>query len=347
MAKNIKNYSNYQLFDFLLDPDFKSWILNPDPEINSYWEQVLAAYPQKRDTIEKAAKIVKNLPDVKTENRSNRANQLWDKIDEEINVKEAIASKAPRTLKVHYLQYTKYAAVLIAAACILFAVNTFQNAEKITVFTGNGQNKSVTLPDGSILQLAPNSSVSFRKNINHQTQREVWATGDVNFNVKHINQNPEHIKKGERFVVHLNQAINVQVLGTVFSISERSGNAVVHLQSGSVKISKANQELLLKPGESAISNTKTQQLSLDKTAPKFSHEWESHVLSLNKTKISTIINIINYSYGVKLIVSDKNILNKEIDGAIPLDDFEKAFSILGSITDGKLQKPANAITINK
>lgn len=347
MPKNIKNYTNYELFDFLLDPDFKKWILNPTDEINSYWKQVLETYPQQADVIEKAAKIVKNLPAVPQENGSSRAQKLWDNIEEEISAGQTISTKPSQKLRKYFSPYIKYAAIFVAVLGIILSIYNFQKTAKIVVATGNGENKEVVLPDGSILQLAPNSSISYRKNIVEQKQREVWATGEVNFNVKHFNKNPDLVKKGERFVVHLNRSVNVSVLGTVFNISDRKGSAIVHLESGSVKITKSDQELLLKPGQSAISNSHTPVLSLNQAPPKLTHEWENHILNLNKTKISTIIEIINDNYGVHLDIEDKSLLNKEIDGAVPLDDLEKTLKIVSSVTGGKVVKHDNLISIKK
>ncbi len=344
MPNNIKNYSNYELFDFLLDSDFKQWVLEPNQEIDAYWKQVLEVYPYQKDVIDKAIKLIKHLPEKEKRSQMHRAQVLWDKIDEEIAEENSPSTHKPIKLKLYFL---KYAAVLVAVLAIAVIIYTFQKNTQINIVTGNGENKEITLPDGSILQLAPNSSVSYFKNISKQSQREVWAKGEVSFNVKHLNQNPNFVKKGERFVVHLSQSIDVMVLGTVFNISERRGKAVVHLESGAVKITKVNQQLLLKPGESAISNSKLGALTLEQSAQKLTHEWESHILSLNKTKISTILEVMNDNYGVSLKLENELLLKKEIDGALPLDDLDKALKILLSITDGKVVKKDGFILITK
>lgn len=346
MANKIKNYSNYQLFDFLLDADFKNWILHPDDDLNAYWREVSDRYPEQRQLIEKATQLVRNLPVAKQQPTTDRSRKLWDRIEEEITVAPVTVHHSSK-LKPYLLRYTKYAAILVAVVGGFVLIRNATQTRKITVATGNGENKEVILPDGSMVQLAPNSSVSWYSNINDQSQREVWAQGEAEFTVKHINQHPQLIKKGERFVVHLPQSIDVRVLGTVFNITERRGEAAVYLKSGSVRITRNKQELLLQPGESAVTNKLTRELRLDKSIPKLQHEWENHILILNKTKISTILRLINDSYGVRLTVEDPLLLNRDIDGAIPLDDLEKALRILSSVTGTEVVKADGHISLKK
>ncbi|WP_443944699.1 hypothetical protein ACJVDH_17530 [Pedobacter sp. AW1-32] len=80
MAKNIKNYSNYELFDSLLHASFKRWVFLPDREVNLCGQQVKQTFPQQRDAFEKAFKFAKTLPQVEAKESNEKAKQLWDPI---------------------------------------------------------------------------------------------------------------------------------------------------------------------------------------------------------------------------------------------------------------------------
>jgi len=345
MAKNIKNYSNYELFDFLLDADFKRWVLHPDREINAHWQQVVETFPQQRETIEKAFKIVKNLPQVEAKETNERAKQLWDRIDEQLEAEPQIIEFTPTVKRIRLFSLAKYAAIFAVVIGLVFTILNVRNAQKITITTGNAENREVKLPDGSLIQLAPNSTLSYSKNINTQNKREVWVRGDLHFNVKHINQNPTNIKTGERFVVHLNDSIDVQVLGTVFNVSERRGTSIVYLESGSVQVKHNQQQILLKPGESVVGKSK--QLSKKQSPPKITREWSTNILNLSKTKIADILPVLEDNYGLRMHCENQQLLERQIDGAIPLDDLDKTLQILASITGAKINKTSDTISIEK
>lgn len=345
MAKNIKNYSTYEVFDFLLDPEFKNWIRQNDATSDLYWKAVMSHYPEKTDTIKKAIDIAKNTPQAKLQATTERQRALWHHIEQEIN--KAASDKSLKTKRLNriVLVFSKYAAVLLLALSIGLLIRAYDLDRTITISTGNGENRKVSLPDGSFVQLAPNSSIRYYNKLQEKAKREVWATGDVYFKVLHLNKNPSEIKIRERFVVHLGNAVDVEVLGTVFNVSNRKGNAQVHLESGSVKVIKASQSLWLKPGESVLANKKNGLYLSANAVAKVSTDWDSNLLLLHKTKISTIIELLADNYGIVLQVEDKNMLNREIDGAIPLDDQEKALKILSSITGATLDRHNGELTL--
>lgn len=339
MAKNIKNYSTYEVFDFLLDPEFKNWIRQNDAASDLYWKAVMSHYPEKTDAIKKAIDIAKNTPQAKPQAATERQQALWQHIEQEINKAPSDKSLKTKHLNRHVLVFSKYVAVLLLALSFGLLIRAYDLDRTITIATGNGENRKITLPDGSFVQLAPNSSIRYYGKLLEKAKREVWATGDVYFKVLHLNKNPAEIKTGERFVVHLGNAVDVEVLGTVFNVSNRKGNAQVYLESGSVRVTKASQSLLLKPGESILANKKDGLHLAVNAVAKVSTDWDSNLLLLHKTKISTIIGLLEDNYGIVLQVEDKNLLNREIDGAIPLDDQEKALKILSSITGANLDRP--------
>lgn len=325
MTNNIHKYSTYKLFDFLLDPDFKQWVLHPNNELDEYWRSVINTHPTQYNTVHKAIKIVKNLPVVDHDIHVGK-DVLWNKIEKRLDNEHG---NQPQ-LKFGFL---KYAAAILVILGTISGIWFYQKTTALVhIVTGNGENKSISLPDGSSVILAPNSSLSYHKNLAENDQREIWTTGDARFNVKHINKNPKVIRKGERFIVHLDKKVAVEVLGTIFNVSSRRGSSRVELLSGSVKVSKNQLEVLLRPGESVQTEINERQLTISKKPQPIVREWEQQVALLNRTSVQQIINLIKDTYGIILKVENATILQKEIDGALPLNDREKALQILTSIT---------------
>lgn len=330
MTKNSSKYSTYQLFDFLLDPDFKSWVLHPTGELDEFWNAVINNHPTQYDTMQKAISIIKNLPTVDQNIHIERKNILWDKIEQNL---ERHHPKQTSTK----LRILKYAAALIlifgAASGIWFYRQT---TSLVQIATGNGESKSIRLPDGSNISLAPNSEISYHKDFVKNEKREIWAKGEAKFNVTHLNQNPRTVLKGERFIVHLDQEVNVEVLGTIFSVSSRQGKSLVELLSGSVRVKQNQKQFLLQPGESLTTNPKKEVVVSSKPLA-ITREWEQHTATLNRTSVQQIIVLIKNTYGIELQVENPSILAKELDGVLPLDDRERALEILTNITGTQLK----------
>lgn len=332
MTQNIRKYSNYSLFDFLLDHEFKQWVLEPSAKTDQYWKQIISEHPDQYETIQKAIKIVKNIPALDQEINAAGKNVLWNQIDK---ATQPLHHKIQRQRQ---FNLWRYAAALVIICGVLLGWLYQKNTSLIYIASGNGEIKSVLLPDGSTVLLGPNSTLSYHKDLAEKEQREIWASGDARFDVKHINANPKAIKTGERFIVHLDKKVAVEVLGTVFDISSRRGSSLIGLLSGSVKVSQNQKEVWLKPGESVQTALNKDQLTVSNKSHQVIREWEQQMVLLNRTNIQQIINLIEDTYGIALKVDNTAILQKEIDGVLPLNDREKALQILTSITATSLQE---------
>ena len=54
MFRTILDYSNYTFTDFMLDEDFKQWVIQPDKHNGAYWKQVVAENPHLVLPVKKA-----------------------------------------------------------------------------------------------------------------------------------------------------------------------------------------------------------------------------------------------------------------------------------------------------
>ncbi|MCY7290881.1 MAG: FecR family protein, partial [Ferruginibacter sp.] len=125
------------------------------------------------------------------------------------------------------------------------------NLEKVV----NSTNKSfpVSLPDGSIVTLQPNSSLYYTKN-HFNNKREVCMEGEAIFNIVKDSLNP--------FYVYY-QGIVTKVLGTSFNIStdKTSGNIEVKVFTGKVWVyeneqifsdKNTNNGIIVTPNQKAV-----------------------------------------------------------------------------------------------
>ena len=56
------SYNSYTAEDFVLDKEFRDWVMNPDTESNQYWKEWLDKNPDKSDIIKSAITLIHALP---------------------------------------------------------------------------------------------------------------------------------------------------------------------------------------------------------------------------------------------------------------------------------------------
>jgi transmembrane sensor len=142
-----------------------------------------------------------------------------------------------------------------------------------TVSTNRGRQWSVVLPDGSKVWLNSASSIRYSLNFSGDI-REVTTTGEVYFEVAKDSRRPFHVKTGD---------MDVTVLGTHFNVNAyEDENAIkTTLVEGSVKITKGDQQVLIKPGQQARLMNNGQLLTTDNIDLQQVLAWKTGFFGLN------------------------------------------------------------------
>lgn len=137
--------------------------------------------------------------------------------------------------------------VKLANGQIAYDLRTLSSKDVMwnTMSTPRGGQYQVTLPDGTKVWLNAASSITFPTAFTGK-ERNVKVTGEAYFEVTRNKQQP--------FIVDINGKSAVQVLGTEFNINSYGDEASIKttLIEGSVKIFKADQSAVLKPGQQAV-----------------------------------------------------------------------------------------------
>jgi len=281
----MKDYRLFDISDFVIDDDFIRWVIEGKKADNEFWDNWLKEHPDKYMIVAEARKILESLrteePIISDEERENEINRLLHTISERTETVEP-AESIPSD---HSISSSKRrwwwaaAAVLIGVAVI--AGYTFQKHERVTerfayravtsskhlIESVNTSEKPIrlTLPDESIVELAPNSRIGYPNNFDSSTTRDVYLSGEAFFRVT---KNP-----ARPFRVFANEIVT-KVLGTTFSVRSfekdtviqvavRTGKVSVYSQVNQVKDSKSNSQ----PG--GIILTPNQELVYKKSEQKF------------------------------------------------------------------------------
>jgi transmembrane sensor len=319
------SYNHFTAEDFFHDSNFRKWVLQPDPELNIFWEKWLLNHPNKKEDVALARKMIKAVQIDEYEWSDIRKKSLWQRIllsnqvhkrsiDEETKIIN-ISYQKPASRTFFRFTWLRVAVISVLILVSLYFLNlqsesTIEEPRIATVekHNPNGQKSKIFLPDGSVAYLNSNSRLTYPLNFDNDT-RHVKLSGEAFFEVASDSLRP--------FLVESNQLFT-RVLGTSFSVYDFPGqeDVSVSLVEGTLKvISKDNQqEVLLQPGESAMLNMVDNQLSTVELDYLTSVAWKDGILYFKETALDHAFSTLEQWYGVRFTFSKPPIANVKVTG---------------------------------
>ena len=335
---NINQYNHLE--DFLLDDTFVNWVKQPSEQSDAFWQQWIFENPEKETMLKEAKIIIKQLqfkvivPSLETRQK------VWAKIEENTH-ENLILPLNPIYARKRRLAIAASLAGLIALGAGLWV---WANRD-ITYETAYGETKTVELPDGSKVTLNTNSNIRIKHAWNTESPREVWLDGEAFFKVTHQDNN-------QKFVVHTEDKVDVEVLGTEFDVLKRENETEVFLKSGKVRLTapqeSGNQEVIMKPGELVV--FKNKHLEVQTAIPKDTVkaiEWTKNRLVFDNITVEEMIVRLREMYGLEVEVSEKELLNKRIWGTAPINNVDVLFLGLSKTFDWKINRQDKKVFISK
>lgn len=267
---------------------------------------------------------------VSTDHKSAVLAKIKQKI--EADEKKAIIKKSkPATIK----RWLSIAASLI----VLFSVTTYYfisapvtsqeivDSNELVVKTNPaGQKLKVFLPDGSIVWLNSESSISYEKEFNID-YRNVTLHGEAYFEVNKDANRP--------FVVY-SGSLSTTALGTAFNINAfDENNITVSLTSGRVNVETTNIEgeyagIIINAGEGVVFNAANDsKIGVIKIDLNKVNRWKDGLLELNNASLTQTIEELERWYGVDIFCVNEPIHTWNANG---LFDNEYLDNVLRSLS---------------
>ncbi|MCE7055243.1 FecR domain-containing protein [Algoriphagus sp. AGSA1] len=327
---NMRNKEDFKVEDFVLDSDFRNWILYPEHSNKMYWTKYLKENPSKYPDIIKAKKIVLNLSRKTQEVSPERLETTWGNIldatirqhiedDQDntvpLNAESTIKNFEPeynRFLKVN--QFIKIAAVLLLGVLLAYlgrvAFDEGELIEEAPLIVEDyssppGVKSSLTLSDGSKVILNSGSRLNYVKNF-ESDQRVVELEGEAFFEVAKDSSRPFRVKTGP---------VVTTAIGTSFNIKAYSGSSIdVSLTTGKVEVEVNFEEkttIDLSPGEAVNINRETQRSNKVSFNEEQVIAWTKKTIYFRETPFSEIKRVLENWYGVEIHLYNES--NKEIE----------------------------------
>ena len=330
---------NYTLDDLILDPDFIKWVKDENLDNQNKWASWASSNAANADLVSEARDLILELSTDGDTPLQTELTEVWERI---LASNEAYDSQR-KPGKLSHLVSSWYSVAAVSAAIlivsILAAVLLNNEVEYQTAF---GQNKTIVLPDNSVVVLNANSSITYSPEWDSEKPREIWLEGEGFFSVTHK-------KNSQKFVVHTND-LDVQVLGTKFNVNTRRSKTQVVLNSGKVKLYLADEnkkEVDMKPGELVDFSASDKAVVKKAVVVSKYNAWLDKKLVFEEAPLSEVALTLEENFGYKVKFSNPELADLTFTGTVESGNVNLLLKILQRTFNISITKKEETITISK
>lgn len=343
------NISQFAVEDFVYNPSFRKWVLQPDLDSSRQWESLLLKYPFQKGKVIQAREILLKMESEVDGLSQNELSQIWANIDAKIDAPAAESKIIPLRpfVKVEKpqekkrgrgrgIQLYRIAAILIVsfglgmvAATMFNHPVTTQESKPVEFeehMTPPGVKSYLTLSDGSKVILNSGSSIKYVKGF-ARDKREIHLEGEAFFDVYRDVERPFIVRKS---------GISITALGTSFNVEGYGADQLnISLVSGKVEIdlSAEDQQVVLEKGE----RLQVKPLEGNWAKSLFDEEevlaWTKKTIIFNKTPVFEAVRILENWYGVSLIMENQPNPGLLLSGRFEDETLENVLKGLSYTTD--------------
>lgn len=205
---------------------------------------------------------------------------------------------------------------LAAAATIALAVtpfSAFAPAVAQTYATGKGEQRTVTLADGSTIELNAGSTLSVT--LGRHERHVVMPQGEAVFDVAADKSRPFLIDAGDR---------TVRVVGTRFDVRHRGPSLSVTVERGVVEVRPggdlAGRVWRLHPGQRLDTTQGSTPVTVSTVDPEQVESWRTGRLIYRDQPLGDVIADLNQQFAKPIVLQDSALADVRVSGVLVLDD---------------------------
>lgn len=304
--------------EILSNPYFLPWIERN--EYASYWAQWQEDHPDQVELLLDAIAMQKKWS-------VNKKTVPTEVIQEQFNLLQAQVKQRTIRRRRRILSYAAAAVVLLLG--LFFGLRPNSTPPQIPTFalhTEVGELKKVTLPDSTKVVLNGNSQLTYDYS-QSENIRKVNLRGEAHFDVQTQMMGDEK----QKFIVHT-PFLDVEVLGTVFTVTSDSIWTTVVLEEGSVQLNVRNQQnkiqqILMQPGQKVIYNSQSGQIKQVEVDALAYNMWTDGKLSLVDRSTEELLRWFQSNYNIEITLPE-DYLDKKLTGSISLDNVETSIKMM-------------------
>ena len=300
---------------------------NSDARLSQIFGEALGDEPSKEETLAAWEAFEKKHLSSEEETLQKAEDELSEKkIEDEIEDGIGGESSSGKVSKARILTWIT-ASVAVAASLFLFIFRSSQEISQPTEFsmelfsevtspkqveqtlsdgycvvsTPAATTTLVTLSDGTKVMLNANSTLEYPASFDDAEVREVRLKGEAHFEVTKNPHRPFVVKAGE---------MQTQVLGTIFDVKAyRKDASKVTLMQGKVKVSNADTEVEMHPGQTAT--LQADKIVVSKASPSAS-DWLEGDFDMDQVTLAEAMSDIGAWYNKTVVFQSQANMGKLI-----------------------------------
>ncbi|GLU52766.1 FecR family protein [Dyadobacter frigoris] len=227
--------------------------------------------------------------------------------------------------------------VLVSFLAAWFLMNAYE-IHDVLVKTDAFDERQIVLPDGSLVTLNRNSTVSYPEKWSDGVRNVKLLLGEAYFEIKKNKDYPS-------FIVHTQDDLNINVLGTEFNVSSRHGDTYVYLHNGRVKIKKDDKEAFLDPGQLAQYSKRVGELRVMPASGERWLAWKNDMFYFDDATLSEISLALQEYYHKQVIIENESLKDLRFTGKISRNSIGMVLKILSRTLNIKIAQHKDQIII--
>lgn len=341
------DYTHYTLADFLADESFQAYALGTDPEQEAFWKNWLVLHPEKAYDADQAVELLQFMSTARKPAAPGLKEEEWEKMRSRLDPHHFAATPNPG--RTRWLRYAAaLTGLLLLASGGLWTTGYFTTARYSTAY---GETREITLPDGSVVVLNANSSLRHPSDWAGDADREVWLDGEAYFSVRKATASrQDHSRTPVKFTVHTAD-LNVEVLGTQFTVSQREARTLVTLNEGQIRLDVPAETqpegLVMQPGDQVEYRKGRRKLTRKAVRPEVYSSWTRKVWILDRMPLSEVAQRMEETYGLNVRITDKALAAEKMTGVVPTQNLEVLLEGLTTIFQMQVERQDQSIMLHR
>ena len=193
-----------------------------------------------------------------------------------------------------------------------------------------------TLPDGSVITLNKNSSITYPEKFKENT-RSVALRGEAFFNVT-----PNKMKP---FVIQVNDVL-IKVVGTSFNVRSEGGTTEVIVETGVVQVQRGNKAITLQPNEKTTVKPQDSLLIKTTETTHLYNYYQSNEFVCDNTPLWKLVAVLNKAYNANIVIGRDELRDLPLTTTFPNESLDQILQVISLTFNIKVEKTPTSIILN-
>lgn len=248
-------------------------------------EQWIANSPENKKAYEDTISIWKNSrinPNYTLYNKE----LAWQKLQQQLEEKPVAGAEEKKVIRINWRKGVAVAASIAALVVLFLVINNPQPEQ----FTAQKEHRTIELKDESKVTLYEEAELAIAGDFNKKT-RTVTLKGNAYFDIAKNAAKP--------FIIH-NNDVEVEVLGTSFTIQQGADFNTVFVHSGKVKATVAGKSVIATADQKIVKDNRTRQLRVLPFNNSINDALHTQIIKIKDMRLDSLAQLLENLYNVEL-----------------------------------------------